>query len=171
MSTSPSSTLVDRDGAVRNDPWLFLSDEPIPSAGDIVVPLARAEEAARLNRRGRLGVRVAPADQVEALQPILKKVALVAVDFPAFRDGRGFSSARLLRDRFDFKGELRATGAVLEDQIFYLIRCGFDSFEVATPHAEAAVASAARTYSLAYQAASDAREPVFRRRLAQRTDQ
>jgi uncharacterized protein (DUF934 family) len=165
--SAPKTILVDRRGAVRDDRWIALTEsEAAPREGDIIVPLARLDEIAGEPRPGRLGVHVAPADKVEALAPYLDRLALVAVAFPAFRDGRGFSSARLLRDRLGFKGELRAVGEVLEDQIFFLIRCGFDSFEIVTPDAEAAVLRAARSFSFAYQAASDRRRPVHRLRMA-----
>jgi uncharacterized protein (DUF934 family) len=163
------SALVNRHGAVRDDPWVFMVDEPPPEGGDIVVPLARLHEIAALDRAGRLGARLAAGEEVEAIAPYLPRLAIVAIEFRAFRDGRGFSSARLLRERFGFKGELRAVGEVLEDQLFFLIRCGFDSFELATPDAEAAILRSARSFSFAYQAASDRTKPVHRLRATPET--
>lgn len=161
-----------RDGArVENDPWVVLDDEtPAPETGDIVVSLTRfkAERDALIARAGRLGIVIAAGEAVEEIAQDVGHFALVMVQFPAFRDGRGFTTARLLRERYAYRGELRASGDVLEDQIFFMLRCGFDALEVVAAAPEAAFARAARTFSHAYQRAGDQFEPIHRLRARKR---
>jgi uncharacterized protein (DUF934 family) len=162
--------LMDKSGArVAGDPWAFLADEDaIPETGDIVVSQARflAEREALLARNaGRLGVLVQPSkDEVEQIGADAPRFALIAVGFPAYRDGRGFTTARLLRERYAFIGELRAVGDVLPDLIFFMLRCGFDAFALKAHHPEEDFARAARTFSVAYQGAADGRLPAHRLR-------
>jgi len=152
------------EGRVSQDAWALLGDEDEILAGaDVVVSLARfkAERETLLARNsGRLGVSIAPADAVEDIAEDVARFATVFVQFPGFRDGRGYSSARLLRERFGYTGELRAIGDVLEDQIFYMLRCGFDAFELRGEHAEAIFARASKTFSVAYQSSADAQAPA-----------
>jgi uncharacterized protein (DUF934 family) len=110
------------------------------------------------------GVWLAPTDDPMALAPYLAQVPLIAVDFLKFTDGRGYSIASLLR-RLGYRGELRAIGEVLIDQLFMLSRVGFSSFELRVGQDEAVAVAALRTYSDAYQAADDQALPYFRRRL------
>ncbi len=100
--------------------------------GDIVVPLARwrAEREQLERREGRVGVLIAPDEDIEDLGPDLAALPLLAVDFPVYTDGRGYSTARLARERFGFTGELRAVGDVLPDQVRAMRRCGFDAMEL-----------------------------------------
>ena len=103
-------------------------------------------------RPGRLGVRLTSADRVEELAEELQQLALVAVEFPNPGDGRGYSAARLLRERLGFGGELRAVGAgVRQDQMFLLARCGFDAFELAEGEDPEAARRALQRYDVAYQ--------------------
>lgn len=118
-------------GFVDNDPWLIETEELKAQDGQQAVLeldafIARAEES---NDVG-LGVLIKPADDVERLRPFIDRVGLVAVSFPAFNDGRGFSHASLLRTRLNYEGELRAVGDVLIDQVPLMLRTGFDSFAV-----------------------------------------
>jgi len=106
---------------------------------------------------GRLGVRLSPADAVEDLAEDIQRLSLVAAEFPTPGEGRGYSQGRLLRSRLQFKGELRAVGAaVKQDLLFILSRCGFDSFELAPGQKVEAALAALERYSVAYQPA----EPV-----------
>ncbi|MFB2551660.1 DUF934 domain-containing protein [Ensifer soli] len=119
-------------GFVEGDPWIVETDE-VKADGEATKPLltlddliARADES---NEVG-LGVLIRPADDVTRLEPYLYRLEVVAVAFPAFNDGRGFSHASLLRTRLGYANELRAVGDVLIDQIPLMLRCGFDSFAV-----------------------------------------
>lgn len=104
-------------------------------------------------------VRIEAGDDVRTLLPSLDRVRLVEIDFPRFRDGRGFSSARILREA-GYQGEIRATGDVLVDLVAFMRRCGFDSFEPDVPLDPADVASALDRYPYAYQPAAD-QSPVI----------
>jgi uncharacterized protein (DUF934 family) len=158
-----------KDGArVEGDAWRVLDDDaPVPADGDVVVSLTRfqAERQSLFARNGgRLGLMIAPDDAVEDISEDLgedaTRFSLVMVQFPVFRDGRGFTSARLLRERYGYRGELRAVGEVLEDQIYFMLRCGFDAFEIVGSDPEAVFARAAKTFSAAYQPAADGLTPV-----------
>jgi uncharacterized protein (DUF934 family) len=148
---------------VEDDRWHVVDGElPEDGAADVLVPLEQLD-AAR-GRAGRLGVRVPGDADDEALGPRLEGVDLVAVEIPKFTDGRAYSLARLLRDKHGFRGELRATGAVLRDQLFYLARCGFDSFALAEGVRVEDALAAFEDFSGSYQPGADHDEPIWRRR-------
>lgn len=158
--------LLGKSGApVSNDPWTYLADEDaIPASGDVVVTLPRflaARDELLARSGGRLGVLIAPADKVEDLAQDAPRFAMIAVSFPGYRDGRGFTTGRILRERYGYEGELRAVGDVLPDLIFFMLRCGFTSFALKSPDPERDFKVAAGTFSEAYQAAADGRRPVF----------
>ena len=160
-------TLLDRDGRLI-DRWIRARETPgaTPAGASVIVPLAAWREAgaAWRKRSRRVGVLLSPADDPETIAGDLPELSLVAVEFPAFTDGRGYSIARLLRERHGWRGELRAVGDVLRDQLFYLARVRFDTFELRDGvDADAAVA-AFRDFSERYQAAADA-GPLFERRF------
>ncbi|HSG95395.1 MAG TPA: DUF934 domain-containing protein, partial [Afifellaceae bacterium] len=122
-----------KDGAFRADPWRDWPQEGgLDAAVDALVPLARFvdDPGFFLAREGRLGVRVAPGEDVTALAGHLGKIALIALEFPSFADGRNYSAARLLRERLGYDGEIRAVGDVLADQIALMRRCGIDAYLV-----------------------------------------
>jgi uncharacterized protein (DUF934 family) len=156
---------------VEADRWSVLGAEQAAAdlpAGSIALPLAawKARRAELLARREPAGVWLAPDDDPAALAPDLDWLGLVAVHFPKFTDGRGYSTAALLRTRLRYRGELRAFGDVGRDQLFYLKRCGFDSFVLA-PHRDPQAALAGlEDFSLRYQGSVDDPLPLFRRRLA-----
>jgi uncharacterized protein (DUF934 family) len=129
------------------------------------VPLADwlADRERLLAEGGPVGVRLEPADDPAAIAPDLESLQAIAVNFPTFADGRGYSLGRLLRERHGWRGELRAVGEVLRDQLFYLARCGFDTFALRDDQDPAAAVSAFRDFSDAYQAAAD-RSSLFERR-------
>jgi len=115
------------------DAWVFLADDaPAPEGDAIVVSLKRwlAERETLASRNAPIGVAVEAGADAQAHLPELADRPLVALAFAKFADGRAFSYARLLRDRHGFKGELRAVGEVLIDEIPLMLRCGFDSFDV-----------------------------------------
>jgi uncharacterized protein (DUF934 family) len=150
-----------RDGLIVDDEWSYVAE----AAGNPATPLIltfnqwQTERDTFTARGGLLGVVLAPADKVEQLAPDLARFALVGAEFSGPAEGRGYTQARLLRERWGFSGELRATGFVHRDQLFFLARCGFNSFELPDADLEAARA-ALSTFSAAYQPANDAGLPL-----------
>jgi uncharacterized protein (DUF934 family) len=152
-----------KNGEVIDDPWLRVADDQdLPDGPAIVTPARwhdRRDELAGHN--GPLGI-VLMSDQPPALiADDLDRFAVVALEFPAFTDGRAYSYARLLRERYGYTGELRAVGNVLRDQLAFMARCGFDAFEVADDAAAEAFKAALAEISVAYQPATDARRPAM----------
>jgi uncharacterized protein (DUF934 family) len=163
-----------RETGIVDDPWPKLDDAaPVPADGMVLVGFARWREAraALLARRGPVGVALANTDPVEALAPDVARLDLVTLHFPKFSDGRAYSQARLLRGRLGYAGELRATGNVLQDQLPFLLRCGFDSFESDQRGFGKALARARSLFSVVYQPAEDGRMPVSFLRLGRRAEQ
>lgn len=121
-----------RDGAFHADAWQKAPDEGEIPAGPVVVSRKRwlAERDALAARKALLGLRLEPGEDLEDVASDIGQFALVALSFPKFSDGRAFSTARLLREKYGFAGELRAIGNVLSDQIPFMRRVGFDSYEV-----------------------------------------
>ncbi len=109
----------------------------------------------------RVGVRLQPSDAVEVLAYDLPRLAVVELVFAKFRDGRPYSAARLLRERYAYAGEVRAVGEVLREQAQFMLRCGFDAFVPADGSTPAQWLAATRRYRHVYQRAADAREPIF----------
>lgn len=130
-----------------------------------VVPLATYRSLAATERTG-LGVWLAPDGDPAQVREHVAGLSLIAVDFPAFKDGRGFSTALLLRSRYGFRGDLRAIGDVVVDLVFYLRRVGFSSFALRADQDPATAAAALKTFSDVYQASVDQPLPYFRRRTA-----
>jgi uncharacterized protein (DUF934 family) len=161
-----------KNGRLAEDRYLrVLDDAPVPDDVAVIVPagrfLADAEDV--LRRGAPTGVAWPNNRRVAELLPYLDRLALIALNFPNFKDGRAYSQARLLRERHGFRGELRATGQVLRDQFLFLVRAGFDALEVVKPaDAEAFAATLAR-YSVFYQPAGSGRPPAARRRLSERS--
>ena len=152
-----------KGGAIVDDDWVSVGDgEPLPAARPAIVSLKRwqAERGATSGRNAPVGVRLESSDQAKDIAADLERLALVAIAFPTFRDGRGFSIARLLRERHGFKGELRATGNVFRDQFLFMHRCGFDAYEVADAREAEAFAAALASFSVVYQRAGDGRTPA-----------
>jgi uncharacterized protein (DUF934 family) len=154
--------------ALANDGFIeAIEGEPIPG-GDagVILPLARfeAEGPTLLDQGRRVGVRLKSDEAVEALAYDLPRLSLVALEFPKFRDGRAFSSAALLRQRYGFTGEVRAVGEVLREQAFFMVRCGFDAFEFADDTGPEDLARVAGRYRHVYQTSSDRRRPAFAER-------
>jgi uncharacterized protein (DUF934 family) len=116
-----------------------------------------------LDQSNATAVRLEPDDDARALIPHLERLRLIEIAFPKFRDGRGYSSARILREA-GYTGELRAQGDVLVDQIAFMKRCGFDSFAPESSLNEADVAAALTRYAHVYQAAADPAVPVWKLR-------
>ncbi len=122
-----------RRGGFVEDRWARIGDEDaLPPEGAVIVTLARWQDLRRSDAPGawEVGVALAAGDDVREIAADLPRLALITLDFPKFTDGRSYSAARLLRERYGFAGELRATGEVLLDQIPFMRRCGFDSFAI-----------------------------------------
>jgi uncharacterized protein (DUF934 family) len=155
---------------IVGDGWTPIGDEDELLDGiDVVVSLPRflRLRADGEAHRGRVAVELRPDDDPALLGPHLSAVDMIAVRFPKFSDGRGYSTARLLRSRLGWQGELRATGDVLPDQVFYMHRCGFDAFEVRADKKLETALRALSTFSVTYQGAEDG-VPLYRRRFAAR---
>ena len=154
-----------RGGALADDPWTRVGDdEPLPD-GPAIVSLRRwlAERDRLAERDGPLGLALASDEAPEALAGDLDRFATIRLEFPAFTDGRAYSQARKLRQRYGFVGELRAAGEVLRDQYAFMRRCGIDAVEVADDADPRAWLAAANEIGVTYQAAADGRATVARR--------
>ena len=164
---------VIRAGRVEDDAWAFFglgADADLNAAiadGPWAVPLAvwKARRGELRARRDAIGIWLQPADDVAELAPDLDAVALVAIQFPKFSEGRGYSAAALLRGRYHYRGELRAFGDIGRDNLFYLSRVGFDAFTLRPGTDLEAALAGLRDFSVRYQAANDEPRPLFRRRL------
>jgi uncharacterized protein (DUF934 family) len=157
------------NGEIVADRYVRVPDDaPIPDGVPAIVSAPRflpnAEEIVR--RDAPTGVLWPNDRRVAELAPHLDRLALVVLNFPVFKDGRGYSQARLLRERYGFRGELRASGQILRDQFLFLVRAGFDSLEVLKPADAEAFAAALSRYSVFYQSAgAGGRASAARRRL------
>jgi uncharacterized protein (DUF934 family) len=158
---------------IVTDSWQLLKPEAggssfsVPPAGDVIVPLAFWLERRDLllSRAGRLGVWLDSHEEPAAIAGDLDRFALVAVNFPTFGDGRGYSIARLLRERYGYEGELRAIGEVVRDHLFFMAGCGFDAFLLRDDQDPEEALTAFGDFSDAYQTSADRPLPLFRRRF------
>lgn len=163
-----------KDRKIATDSWQLLRDAAdgapatVPATGDVIVPLRRWLESREMlsTRPGRIGVLLNGNDDPADIAEDLRLFGIVAVDFPRFTDGRGYSIARLLRERYGWRGELRAVGDIQRDQLFYLARCGFDAYVLRDGEDSAVALEAFDDFSERYQGAVDERLPLFRRRAA-----
>ena len=135
---------------------LRFRDDPVPDEPAVSLD-------AFLDQSNAVSVRLEAGDDVRLLAPVLDRIRLVEVDFPKFRDGRGFSSARILRE-MGYTGEIKATGDVLVDLIYFMRRCGFDSFAPDFPFNDEDVQAALTRYPYVYQDAADGAVPIWRLR-------
>jgi len=146
-------------GSIVEDRFVrWADDTPVPDDAAVLVSRARlAADPGLLDRSGPTGV-IWPNDRkVAELAPVLDRLAVVALVFPVFKDGRAYSQARILREQYGFAGELRATGNVLRDQFVFMLRAGFDTFEVTKDLDAAAFLETVRRYSVFYQPTGDGR--------------
>ncbi|NQV57128.1 MAG: DUF934 domain-containing protein [Rhodospirillales bacterium] len=162
-------TLI-KDGAVSRDSWVHLDDgETINGAPAIIVSYDRwhGQRAEFTAHNGPLGIRMRSDQPPSLIEEHVGRFDLIALEFPSLNDGRGFSHARILRERFGFAGELRAVGDVIEDQIFFMARSGFNAFELADGREPAHAIAALKEFSVAYQPAADHMAPAYelRRRM------
>ncbi len=150
---------------IVDDSWIIIEkdfDGELPM-GKLLLPLQYWLENRENLQLMCTGLWIDSDEEVEAIGFEANLFPLIAVNFPAFADGRGFSTARLLKERYGFTGQVRAIGNVIQDQLFYLKRCGFDSFDLKEgTNLEDAVASLS-DFSVTYQTSVDQPEPLFRR--------
>jgi uncharacterized protein (DUF934 family) len=157
-----------KNGKIATDTFVHVADDAeLPDDGAMLVSAARFLEnpEAILRRPGKTGVIWPNNRDVDDLVPYLDRLAVVGLVFPTFRDGRAYSQARLLRERHGFKGELRATGQVLRDQFMFMLRAGFDAFEVKKEADAEAFANTAKRYSVFYQPTGDGRLTALHQRM------
>jgi uncharacterized protein (DUF934 family) len=141
-----------RQREVVADDWVSMSDSPPADDVPLLVPFAKFRENAEAYRarKGKLGIRLSPADKVEDLAPELPRLSLVAVEFTGPGEGRGYTQAKLLRARYHFTGEVRAVGHVKQDQVYLMARVGIDAFDLSpTEKPEEAIATLER-FKIAY---------------------
>ena len=159
-----------RDGraAPAEDAYTAVADEDSIPPGEVIVSLARfQQEGERLLGEGRrVGVRIEASEAVEDLAYDLPRISVVALAFPKFGQGQAYSSARLLRERFGYKGEVRAVGDVLREQARFMVRCGFDAFVPADDSSSQEWTHAVTRFRHVYQRGADHATPAFEERQA-----
>jgi uncharacterized protein (DUF934 family) len=164
--TIVSQTII-KNGALVIDNWQIIGKDvtSIPAGGHLILPLALwLKESDTSNKRNDIAVWFDSEDSPTAeIASALQKLPLIAVNFPVFTDGRGFSIARLLRERFNYQGELRAIGYVLRDQLCFMKRCGFNSFDLHENTDVKAALESLNDFTEYYQTSVDQPQPLFRR--------
>lgn len=164
-----------KNGQIVDDPWQIVKLAGEQTAESIPLPatpallplavwLARRDEILAGNKL--TGVWLDSSEGPEAIAGDLDHFAVIGVNFPKFTDGRGYSIARLLRERYSYRREIRAVGDVLQDQLFYMKRCGIDAYALREDKDIDAALASLRDFSETYQAAVDQPRPLFRRRTA-----
>ena len=160
---------VIKDNQVVEDDWQRIQGDAvqdIPDTGDIIVPLSvwKQQREELEARSGRVGVCLQGEEDPAELRDDLDQLEMIALEFPVFKDGRSYSNARLLRDRYGYKGELRAVGDVLRDQIYFMRRCGIDSFQIRPDKSIKDAVKGLQDFSVTYQTAADGALPVYKQR-------
>lgn len=168
--------IIFEDGSIRQCPWVVvacaedgeaLTILDIPKQQRALIPVDLwIEHREQLADRDDIGVWFDSHDEPEILADHVNQLPLIAINFPKFSDGRGYSIARLLRERFGYKNELRAIGDVLLDQLQFMKRCGFDAYELRPDKDIRKAARSLNFFSQGYQAATDTDLPLFRRRAS-----
>ena len=150
------------DAKIGTDGWIEYTGDAnaIPMGAKVLLPLTEIREFSgtwqkHVGANGALGVKLSPADDPALIANDLKKLALIAIEFPAFTDGRGYSTATLLRERYRYIGELRAVGDVQRDQIFLMSRAGFSTFALRDDQSVEKALAAFNDFSSYYQHAAD----------------
>ena len=165
-------TQIILDKKITNDDWTLVADDAALTAAKEVINFSRwaaaagADKAALITKRdaGSLGIQLNAGDTADLLAADSQGFALINVEFPKFADGRGYSAARLLRERYDFSGQLRAVGDVLFDQLFYMMRCGFNAMAMRADQDLDLAVKGFETFSAPYQGDVNDPRPLFRRR-------
>lgn len=158
------SQRIIKDHKIVEDHWQRIADDaPLPATGDIIVSCKRwqQERASLLARKGGLGVIIGNGVAADEIKSDLQHFRLIAIEFPQFKDGRGYSYARLLRERYRYPYEIRAIGNVLRDQLFPMSRCGINAFELEAGHDLEDALKSFNDFSVRYQPAADGPETPF----------
>lgn len=164
LNSSHPPVLIDLKANLIVDHWQFIADDQVINTEPMIISFARAlAELPNLN--GKYGVRIEPVDDVRFLLPYLEKIELIEIVFRSFRDGRGYSSARILRENMAYKATLRSIGDVLRDQLWHMIRCGFDEFYLKDTNPVEAIKAASDRFRTTYQNAADSRKASHLLRL------
>lgn len=165
-------TQIILDKQIANDDWTLVADDAALTGANEVINFGRwasaegADKDALIAKRdtGTLGIQLNAGDTADLLAADSQGFALVNVEFPKFADGRGYSAARLLRERYGFTGQLRAVGDVLFDQLFYMMRCGFNAMAMRADQDLDLAVKGFETFSTPYQGDVNDTRPLFRRR-------
>jgi uncharacterized protein (DUF934 family) len=158
------SKRIIKDRSIIEDHWQRVADDAaLPATGDIFVSHKRwqQERAALLSRKAKLGVIIGNGIAAEEIKDDLQHFQLIAIEFPQFKDGRGYTYARLLRERYHFTHEIRAIGNVLRDQLLPMSRCGINAFELDSGRSLEDALTAFNDFSVRYQPAADGEETPF----------
>lgn len=163
--------IINQDGEIKQDNWMLVARPEDPAALQLpdnqpaLIPMDLwLADREKLSNREDVGIWLESHDEPEALEGLVNELPLIAVNFPKFSDGRGYSIARVLRERLGYRNELRAVGDVLLDQLQFMKRCGFDSYALRPDKDINKAARCLNFFSQAYQAATDTDLPLFRRR-------
>jgi uncharacterized protein (DUF934 family) len=164
--------LIRDDQLVEDHFRAVADDEALPAEGAVVVSLARwqKDRASLLERKAPVGVRLKSDESPEAIADDLGRLALVALEFPKFRDGRAYSYARILRERHGYRGEIRAVGDVLMEQLHFMLRTGFNAFEIEGDDPLGQYRTAKSEFSVWYQPTGDGRPTAASLRHRQAAD-
>ena len=160
---------VIKNKSIIDDSWSLIRDientAPIPN-GDVILPLAfwQVNRDELLKSKKEHAVWIDGSTETESLLTDIESFAIIALDFPVFKDGRSYSHARLLRERYKYEGELRAIGDVLQDQLFFMERCCIDCFQIRDDKDIKKALEGFKGFSTSYQAAADDEIPIFKRR-------
>jgi uncharacterized protein (DUF934 family) len=160
-----------KGGKIVDDVWAFVEDgHELSPGGCITVSLGRflSEHEQLLHRNRSIGVRLQVSDDPALLAPHLDQIHLIELQFPKYTDGRAFSQSQLLRRRYQYKGEIRAIGQVLRDQLRLMIRSGFDAMQIDEADAEAVYDFSEKEFSEFYQSAADTSDTIFLKRQKKR---
>lgn len=156
---------------ITTDSWTRLEagdlDNALPD-GDLIVPLSfwRSAREQLLEREGRVAICLNGEDEIDEIKDDLSNFELIAIEFPVFRDGRGYSLARALRQRYGYEGDIRAVGDVLRDQLFFMQRCGITSYVIKEGKDWQDALRGFSDFSVRYQGATDGIDPIYRQRQA-----
>lgn len=156
-----------KDNRVIDDSWTALAEDALSLPdGDLLLSYAQWQTFSDQieAHRGSIGVVIEGNAEIEDIIEPLLNLPLIAINFPKFADGRGFSVASLLRDRYNYRGEIRAVGGFIRDQLYLLNRCGFNAFKFAEDINLSEAAKSLEDFSETYQVSADQENPLFRRR-------